>query len=79
MQHYIKRKELTGAETLSRASNKQPTTMDKLAEKVGMIQVNLITNNIPASTDGLEEIRIYTQQDKTLQIMLEDLCNGWPT
>lgn len=43
-----------------------------------MIHVNLITNNIPASTNDLEESRIHIQQDKTLQIVIEYICNGWP-
>ena len=60
----------TNAEALSRAPNEQPTTIDALAEKKVMIHVNLVTNNIPASTDGLDEIRIHTQQDKTLQITI---------
>ena len=73
---HTKGKELTDADALSRAPNEQPITTDELAEKEVMIHVNLITNKISASTDGLEKIRIHTQQDKTLQIVIDYICNG---
>lgn len=29
--------------------------------------------------DDLEEIGIHTQQEKPFQILIEYICNGWPT
>lgn len=68
---HIKRKELADAGTLSMALNEQPITTDEKAEKEVIIHINMITNNMQASTDGLEEITIHNLQDKTLQILIE--------
>ena len=76
---HVRGKDLTDADALSRSPNEKPSTADQLAEEEIRAHVNLITNNIPASADRLEEIRDYTQQDITLQTVIEYIHKGWPT
>ena len=79
MQHTSGGKDLTDADALSRAPNEKPSAADQLVEEEIRAHVNLITNNIPASADRLEEIRDHTQQDITLQTVIEYIHKGWPT
>ena len=76
---HVRGKDLTDADAISRAPNEKPSAADQLAEEEIRAHVNLITNNIPASADRLEEIRDHTQQDITLQTVIENIHKGWPT
>jgi len=66
------------ADSLSQAPYEQPTKEDKIAEAEVTMHVNMILDNIPASTDRLEQIHEHTGKDKELQINIKHVQEGWP-
>ena len=75
---HVKGKDLTDADSLSRAPHEQPTKEDEIAETEITMHVNTIFDNIPASADRLEEIREHTRKDGELQVIIKNVQEGWP-
>ncbi|KAK3747524.1 hypothetical protein QZH41_003651 [Actinostola sp. cb2023] len=65
---HVPGKDLTSADTLSRAPTTEPVAKDYALEEDGNLYVNLIVNGLPASEKRLDEIRVHLHEDEVDKI-----------
>ena len=75
---YVKGSDLADADALSRAPVDQPTKQDELAEQDIAIHVEYVLQQMPASEKRLQEIKVASSKDRTLQKVIDYLKTGWP-
>ena len=71
---YRKGVEIPLADTLSRVT---PLPMEEDGINLPIIAVNQVTANIPCSSNDLNQIRVETRKDPTLNL-IHYISNGWP-
>ncbi|XP_030578703.1 uncharacterized protein K02A2.6-like [Archocentrus centrarchus] len=69
---YVPGRDLVLADTLSRAYPLEDVPVEAELETVNMVQ------HLPISADRLQEIKTATEQDKTLQLLINTMTWGWP-
>lgn len=72
---YVPEKDMVLADTLSRAYLPEYSShgsVEAEIENVNMVQ------HIPISEDRLKTIHSATKEDRTLQILIKTICQGWP-
>ena len=69
--HYRAGKELLVADTLSRATTLPPDDTEDQFEV-------FLMEDLPISSSRLDDIKMATKEDRTLQIVAEYIQNGWP-
>ena len=75
---HVPGKELTIADTLSRAPQSSPTATEKLLQLEANAFVNMVLQQLPATEQRLEQIRQHQRNDKTCQQIAEFCQSGWP-
>ena len=75
---YVKGKDLTDADALSRAPWTEASQDDEIAEKEISAHVAMVIENIPATESRIEEIRQTTLRDENLKSVLHYIHHGWP-
>ena len=74
---YIPKKQMVVPDTLSRSPSMWFNTDRQTAEEVTMY-VNFITESKPMSDQKLEQIRLETEQDDELRLVMNLTKQGWP-
>ena len=75
---HVPGKQLTIADTLSRAPSDSPSTTDHTFEQESQIFVNAIIQSLPATKERLQQIKESQKRDATC-IQLKQYCQfGWP-
>ncbi|KAK3729801.1 hypothetical protein QZH41_003408 [Actinostola sp. cb2023] len=69
----LRTKDLTSADTLSRAPTTEPVAKDYALEEDGNLYVNLIVNGLPASEKRLDEIRVHLHEDESIIAHLKSI------
>jgi len=75
---HVPGKDLTSADTLSRAPTTEPVAKDYALEEDGNLYVNLIVNGLPASEKRLDEIRVHLHEDEVCKQIMTYCEEGWP-
>ena len=72
---YRKGVEIPLADTLSRVT---PLPMEEDGIQLPIIMVNLVTGNIPYSSNKLDNIHEETRKDPTIKVLMHYIGTGWP-
>ena len=75
---HVPGKDLKDADAFSRAPTEQPTKEDTLQEEEITEYVQAVSEDLPASDEKLEEIRVETEKDQILQEVITTMEKGWP-
>ena len=75
---HVPGKELTTADTLSRAPQSSPTATEELLQLEANAFVNMVLQQLPATEQRLEQIRQHQRNDKACQQITEFCQSGWP-
>ena len=75
---HVPGKDLTIADTLSRAPVSTPTAADELLQQKTSTYVNLVMEHLPATEQRLQEIRQCQESDEVCQQITEFCQSGWP-
>ena len=75
---HVPGKDLTIADTLSRAPASNPTTADELLHQEADAFVNMVVQHLPATERRLEEIKQHQSSDETCQQLIVFCQSGWP-
>jgi hypothetical protein len=75
---HVPGKDLTIADTLSRAPVCTPTAADELLQQETNTYVNLVMEHLPATQQRLQEIRRCQESDEVCQQITEFCQSGWP-
>ena len=73
--HYRRGKEIPLVDALSRVS---PTPVEEDGIQLPIVEVNLITSNIPVSSTEIELIHEESSKDPTLTLLRHCIHMGWP-
>ena len=76
---YVKGREFTDADALSRAPWSEATKEDEIVEQEIAAHVNTIISNVPASEPRMAEIQNEIRADTTLQDLKHIIHQGWPS
>ena len=75
---HVPGKDLTIADTLSRAPVSPPSTEDKFLQQETTAYIDFVVKHLPASEQRLAEIRECQKSDRACQYMVEFCQSGWP-
>lgn len=75
---HVPGKELYTADTLSRAPCEKSTSQDRDLEEDTQAYVAMICQNLPATDQRLNEIRLHQVQDETCSVLRKYVEDGWP-
>ena len=75
---HVPGKDLSCADTLSRAPKSEPTTQDCNLEVEGKLYGNNVFQSLPATGKRLEEIKAHLQEDKICKQVMAFWEKGWP-
>ena len=70
--HYIPRATNQLADCLSQMGDQKDTI------RIPKLQINQITQQLPAQNDSLQQLRMATQTDDELAILKHTIMQGWP-
>ena len=72
---YVPGKHMLLADTLSRAYLPECSSFGSLEAEIETINM---VQHLPISDDRLDAIRTATKADRTLQVLIDTMCHGWP-
>ena len=75
---HVRGKNLTVADTLSRAPLEETSDSDQTLQEEVDAYVSSIVQGLPATEQRLEEIRRHQQQDEVCQLLTRYCQSGWP-
>ena len=74
---HIRGKDLIDADCLSRSPVDMPTEVEETAEKEVEMYVNLVYNELPATEERLNKIKLAVKEDEELQETIREMQSGW--